>query len=259
MKNHTKSRLSSRASEHEEAKEVDPGSGQCPLTGSRRSHRHVLISAALRTGRTNAVERAIATWRGRLDAHDWIDAALACRTTPEHLRPVLKEIAELAGPAMYERARRKSESEIARRCRDEYLARDEVIRVGPELAFPDDYHSGPNDNDTPEGRGPNSTAVRGVLERKTCGWPTKPTSREFHEAVRKQTADKTPRERTLSDAFFTEATDAEILRAWAEGAFTWRQAARTMRNNPGTSSRRARWLNQRADYGTWAGFRLWNQ
>ena len=62
----------------------------------------------------------------------------------------------------------------------------------------------------------------------------------------------------MSKVFFTEATDSEILRAWAEGAFTWRQAARTMRNDPGTSSRRARWLNRRAECATWNGFRLWN-
>ena len=235
-----------------------PDRHQLPPTGSGRTHRHRLITAALRTKRTDDAERAIATWHGQADARDWIHAALASGTTPEHLRPVLNEIADLAGPAMDETARRRVQAEIARRCRHEYLARDQVIHVGPELAFPDEYRTDTVDDYPSEDRGPNSRTVRGVLGRKTCGWPTTPTSQEFYDAVRKPTAEKTPRERTVSEVFFVEATDSEILTAWAEGAFTWRQAARTMRNDPGTSSRRARWLNQRANCRTWNGFRLWN-
>ena len=229
-----------------------------PSNGSARTRQHRLITAALRTGQTDAAETAIETWRGQADARDWIYAALASGTTPEHLRPVLNEIAYLAGGSTHEASRRKAQAEIARRCRDEYIARGQVIHVGPEPAFPDTYNAAAVERYPPEDRGPDSKTVRGVLGRKTCGWRNRPTSREFHEAVRKHTRDKTARERSITEAFFTEATDGEILRAWSEGAFTWRQAARTMRNDPGTSSRRARWVNQRANCGTWNGFRLWN-
>ena len=159
---------------------------------------------------------------------------------------------------MNESSRKTRDAEIARRCRNEYVSRDRVIRVGPELAFSDDYFADALAHCPAEDRGANSKTVRGVLGRKTCGWRSQPTSREFFEAVRKPTRDKTRRERTVAEAFFVEATDSEILLAWAEGAFTWRQAARTMRNDPGTSSRRALWLNQRANCATWRGFRLWN-
>ncbi len=216
------------------------------------------MTAALRTAHREAAEDAITTWRGEADARDWIRAALDSGTTPPHLCPVLREIAELVSAGTDESCPGKTAAEIARRCRNEYVAREQVIRVGPEEAFPDDYCAGALARYPPEDRGANSKTVRGVLGRKTCGWREQPTSCEFHEAVRKATHEKTRRERTVTEAFFAEATDSQILLAWSEGAFTWRQAARTMRNDPGTSSRRALWLNQRANFATWHGFRLWN-
>ena len=107
-----------------------------PSSGAARTRRQQL-AAALRAGHTGAAEKAIETWRGQADARDWIHAALASGTTPEHLRPVLKEIAAQTDVA----TRTKWQTEIARRCRHEYLARDQVILVGPEAAFSNDYRA----------------------------------------------------------------------------------------------------------------------
>ena len=59
-----------------------------------------------------------------------------------------------------------------------------------------------------------------------AGWRRRPRSEEFYDAVH---ADRpTPRERQLIRTWLQEASREDLLYAWAEGAYTWRELARAV-------------------------------
>ena len=67
----------------------------------------------------------------------------------------------------------------------------------------------------------NSSAVRSRFLSCTAGWPTPPTSREFYLAVREATPSS--RQKAVIRAWLAEATYQEIMLAWLEEAFSWRE------------------------------------
>ena len=74
----------------------------------------------------------------------------------------------------------------------------------------------------PEGStGENSSAVRSRFVSCTAGWPTPPTSEEFYLAV--QAAAPSSRQKAVIRAWLAEATYQEIMLAWLEEAFSWRE------------------------------------
>lgn len=72
-----------------------------------------------------------------------------------------------------------------------------------------------------ENTGKNSSAVRSRILSCTAGWPTPPTSREFFLALRD--ASPSSRQKTVIRAWLAEATYQEIMLAWLEEAFSWRE------------------------------------
>ena len=92
----------------------------------------------------------------------------------------------------------------------------------PDDAFRRRFHP----RHDPEEVGPHSRAVRGRLGSSCAGWVESPSSKEFYEAVR--TATPTQRHREIIKTWLGEATREEMLEAWAEGAYTWRQLARAI-------------------------------
>ena len=75
----------------------------------------------------------------------------------------------------------------------------------------------------PEDTGRQSRTVRMRLSRSCAGWRRQPTSREFYEALRAESP--TDRERAILEAWATEADWQELLKAWTEDAYTFRQLA----------------------------------
>ena len=74
--------------------------------------------------------------------------------------------------------------------------------------------------------GANSATVRRLLSRSCCGWRKPPTAAEFHEALHSDPP--TSRQTAILETWAAEADDSELLRAWAEDAYTFRQLARAL-------------------------------
>ena len=55
---------------------------------------------------------------------------------------------------------------------------------------------------------------------------------------------RTPEQRAITTVITKEATWGEIVRAWLEGAFTWRQLARAYLDHQGRAPRRAVFLTR---------------
>ena len=68
--------------------------------------------------------------------------------------------------------------------------------------------------------GPDSRTVRNRIARSCAGWPDRPTGREFYEAIRAPRP--TERQRCLISMWMLEATDEDVILAWAEEAYTLR-------------------------------------
>ena len=68
--------------------------------------------------------------------------------------------------------------------------------------------------------GQNSASVRARLLSCTAGWPSPPTAAELYHALRSERP--SPREATVIRAWLREATYSEILLAWVEEAYSWR-------------------------------------
>ena len=96
-----------------------------------------------------------------------------------------------------------------------------------------------------EGRGPEAEAIKGLLAGSCAGWEKRPTSAEFYEAMR--AAEPTGRQMTIIRVVTTEGSTREICLAYLQGAFTWRQLARAMRQQRVYKSRLARYVNRYAE------------
>ena len=115
---------------------------------------------------------------------------------------------------------------VKRRDRD---AEPEVL--GPPEAFddrrPDDafrkrWHARHN----PAQIGAASRAVRVRLASSCNGWARKPSSEEFYEAIRATTP--TRRQVAIIHTWIREGEREELLEAWAEGAYSWRELAQAI-------------------------------
>ena len=71
-----------------------------------------------------------------------------------------------------------------------------------------------------------SRALRGRLRSSCAGWQEKPTSEEFYDAIR--ATEPTPRQVDMIRTWLQEGEREELLEAWAEGAYTWRELARAI-------------------------------
>lgn len=71
-----------------------------------------------------------------------------------------------------------------------------------------------------------SRAVRRRLGSSCAGWRRKPGPEEFYDAVR--ASRPSPRERQLIRTWLQEASREDLLYAWAEGVYTWRELARAV-------------------------------
>lgn len=61
------------------------------------------------------------------------------------------------------------------------------------------------------------------LAASCSGWVEVPTPPEFYDAVRTPTP--TPRQQRIVRMWASEADSGDVIRAWAEGVYTWRQLA----------------------------------
>ena len=72
--------------------------------------------------------------------------------------------------------------------------------------------------------GRNARAVAGRIGSSCAGWARPPTPAEFYEAVRAERPSE--RQKAVVLMWVTEATTHEIMAAWAQHAYTFRQLAR---------------------------------
>ena len=104
--------------------------------------------------------------------------------------------------------------------------------------------------------GRRSEAVYWRIVRSCAGWGEKPTSEEFYDAVR--AASPTDRQTAIVLMWATEATLPELLRAWAQRAYTLRQLVRALHLARFTGPGRVRQINQWVSTGTCSGPDAWN-
>ena len=118
--------------------------------------------------------------------------------------------------------------------------------LAPIDAFPDQYATVDDlaavglDAD-PNATGPHSQTIRGLLAGACAGWPVRPTSVELYHALRAD--NPTRRQRSMATVLINEASFEEIVNAHTEGAFTWRQLARTARRQGAVPSLRIHQIN----------------
>ena len=86
-----------------------------------------------------------------------------------------------------------------------------------------------------------SATLRSRLAAATCGWKRPATEREFYDAPR--ASEPTSRERNILDAWVTEATNEELFRAWAEGAYAPLRLAAALHRSGLTTCKAASFLN----------------
>ena len=109
--------------------------------------------------------------------------------------------------------------------------------------FSDAY--APPDPEWPEKRGPEATAIAGLLARSCCGWRRRPTSAEFYDAIRAE--QPSARQEAIVDVLMFEASEHTMTLAYLQGAFTWRQLARAIAKRPDRSERLAAYVNREAE------------
>ena len=80
----------------------------------------------------------------------------------------------------------------------------------------------------PESTGPRSATVDRRIASSCAGWLQPPTPKEFFDAIR--AAVPTPRQKDIIGMWVFEATDHEIMQAWAEEAYSFRELARAIHN-----------------------------
>lgn len=128
------------------------------------------------------------------------------------------------------------------------------VPVGPDEAFSDAYVEA--DDVAPENRGPNSPAIGALFRAKCCGWPRMPTAAECYAAMRTEVP--TRRQMAVLSTVIGEGDAFDIVNAWHEGAFTWRQLARAMRATGPWTADKVRLLNRFATVGEHDGEPVWN-
>lgn len=95
---------------------------------------------------------------------------------------------------------------------------------------------------TREETGPHSLTVKLRLARSCAGWPERPASTEFYDAIRADEPDA--RQRTILYVFAQEAEWHEFITAWAERAYTLRELAAALHRAGHRRCRAARVLNR---------------
>ena len=100
----------------------------------------------------------------------------------------------------------------------------------PPEAFPDApptererriFRSVPKDVDARD-----SPTVWHRLASSCSGWVEPPTPAEFYDTIR--APQPTPRQREIVQTWVAEAKTGEVIRAWVEGVYTWRQLVRAL-------------------------------
>ena len=86
-----------------------------------------------------------------------------------------------------------------------------------------------------------SRAVRRRLASSCAGWKPQPTAEEFYEAVHVPNPDE--RQRQIIETWLQEATSRDLLEAWAENAYTWRELAGAIHRSGLKENPRCRELN----------------
>ena len=92
-----------------------------------------------------------------------------------------------------------------------------------------------------EGTGRNSLTVKLRLAGSCAGWPRRPKSGEFYDAIRAEALDD--RQRAILYVFAQEAEWYELIAAWAEGVYTLRQLVAALHRAGHSHCRAARRLN----------------
>lgn len=84
------------------------------------------------------------------------------------------------------------------------------------------------------------------LASSCSGWVDPPAPQEFYDAVRTPTP--TPRQQDIVRMWASEADTGEVIRAWVEGVYTWRQLAGALHRSDATRNGYLNvMLNQLAD------------
>lgn len=110
----------------------------------------------------------------------------------------------------------------------------------PAEQLSDEYTS--NEGGVEGERGRQSSAVGSLLAGACGGWKQPPDSTEFYEAMRAKEPSR--RQRTIAAVLITEGTANDVLLAYLQGAFTWRQLARMMHRRGRYSGHLARYVNR---------------
>lgn len=86
-----------------------------------------------------------------------------------------------------------------------------------------------------------STALNGLIAGCCCGWRTRPTADEMEAAIKSRKS--TARNRCLARVVLGEARPRDILRAEAEGAFSFQDLAWWIQETGNVYRKQARWIN----------------
>lgn len=78
----------------------------------------------------------------------------------------------------------------------------------------------------PEGTGRQSRAVEGRFLSSCAGWKVPPTAEELYEAIRAESP--SGRQQAVLRTWLLEATWGELLDAWVQRVYTWRELAAAM-------------------------------
>ena len=107
----------------------------------------------------------------------------------------------------------------------------------------------------PERTGRRSATVAFRLGLSCAGWNEQPTAEEFHAAVHAQRP--TERQQAIVYAWGLEATEIELIRAWAEQAYSWRTLVSGLHKAGFDIYSQIRVINDFAQTGQMAGIQLW--
>jgi len=110
----------------------------------------------------------------------------------------------------------------------------------PEEELSDEYAA---EDERAEGNhGPKSRAIRSLLAGACAGWKQPPDSTEFYNAMRAE--QPSARQQAIAGVLIAEGTPNDVLLAYLEGAFTWRQLGRMMHRRKLYSGQLARYVNR---------------
>lgn len=121
---------------------------------------------------------------------------------------------------------------------------DAPAQLRPLEDFSDEYADPTEYKTVDQSRvGPKSAALQGLIDGDCCGWVQRPTTDELYEAMRAD--EPTDRQRSLASVLL-RADFWELMGAWMEAAFTWRQLARAMSRREYQNAQRVREINKSA-------------